>query len=142
MMGMTVSFVGGVLFLPAMGVSVNMISMFGFLMVLGIVVDDAIVVGENIYEYREQGMSFMDAAVQGARDIAGPVTFSILTNIVAFMPLLFMPGVTGNFWWPLGAVVIVVLAISLFEALFILPAHLAHSGKGTVTVYGRCAIAT
>ncbi|HBM23716.1 MAG TPA: AcrB/AcrD/AcrF family protein, partial [Alcanivorax sp.] len=137
MMGMTVSFVGGVLFLPAMGVSVNMISMFGFLMVLGIVVDDAIVVGENIYEYREQGMSFMDAAVQGARDIAGPVTFSILTNIVAFMPLLFMPGVTGNFWWPLGAVVIVVLAISLFEALFILPAHLAHSGKGTVTVYGR-----
>jgi multidrug efflux pump subunit AcrB len=106
-------------------------------MVLGIVVDDAIVVGENIYEYREQGMSFMDAAVQGARDIAGPVTFSILTNIVAFMPLLFMPGVTGNFWWPLGAVVIVVLAISLFEALFILPAHLAHSGKGTVTVYGR-----
>ena len=137
MMGMTVSFVGGVLFLPAMGVSINMISMFGFLMVLGIVVDDAIVVGENIYEYREQGMDFMEAAIQGARDIAGPVTFSILTNIVAFMPLLFMPGVTGNFWWPLGAVVIVVLAISLFEALFILPAHLAHSGRGTVTVYGR-----
>ncbi|MBL7249034.1 efflux RND transporter permease subunit [Alloalcanivorax sp. C16-2] len=137
MMGMTVSFVGGVLFLPVMGVSINMISMFGFLMVLGIVVDDAIVVGENIYEYREQGMDFMEAAIRGARDIAGPVTFSILTNIVAFMPLLFMPGVTGNFWWPLGAVVIVVLAISLFEALFILPAHLAHSGRGTVTVYGR-----
>jgi multidrug efflux pump subunit AcrB len=137
MMGMTISFVGSVLFLPAMDVSINMISMFGFLMVLGIVVDDAIVVGENIYEYREQGMSFMDAAIQGAKDIAGPVTFSILTNIVAFLPLLFIPGVTGKFWWPLGVVVILVLAISLIEALFILPAHLAHSGRGSVTVYGH-----
>jgi multidrug efflux pump subunit AcrB len=137
MMGMTISFVGSVLFLPALGVSINMISMFAFLMVLGIVVDDAIVVGENICEYREQGMSSMEAAVQGAKDIAGPVTFSILTNIVAFMPLLFIPGVTGKFWWPMGVVVILVLAISLLEALFILPAHLAHSGSGTVTIYGR-----
>ncbi|PPK58887.1 multidrug efflux pump subunit AcrB [Marinobacter persicus] len=137
MMGMTVSFVGSVFFLPVMDVSINMISMFGFLMVLGIVVDDAIVVGENIYEYREQGMTFMQAAIKGAQDIAGPVTFSILTNIVAFLPLLFIPGVTGKFWWPLGVVVILVLAISLIEALFILPAHLAHSGRGTVTIYGR-----
>ncbi|MYL23825.1 AcrB/AcrD/AcrF family protein [Halomonas alkaliantarctica] len=137
MMGMTISFVGSMLFLPALGVSINMISMFGFLMVLGIVVDDAIVVGENIYDYREKGMDFMTAAIQGARDIAAPVTFSILTNIVAFMPLLFIPGVTGNFWWPMGAVVITVLAISLIEALFILPAHLAHSGRGTVSLYGR-----
>ncbi|MGM0451322.1 MAG: efflux RND transporter permease subunit, partial [Pseudomonadota bacterium] len=137
MMGMTISFVGGILFLPLIGVSINMISMFGFLVVLGIVVDDAIVVGENVYEYREQGMDFMTAAIQGAKDIAGPVTFSILTNIVAFLPLLFIPGVMGSFWWPMGMVVIVVLAISLFEALFILPAHLGHSGKGTVTVYGH-----
>ncbi|MEQ6884735.1 efflux RND transporter permease subunit [Salicola sp. Rm-C-2C1-2] len=137
MMGMTISFVGGMLFLPVIGVSINMVSMFGFLVVLGIVVDDAIVVGENIYEYREQGMDFMSAAIQGTRDIAGPVTFSILTNIVAFLPLLFIPGVMGSFWFPMGAVVIVVLAISLFEALFILPAHLGHSGGGTVTVYGH-----
>lgn len=137
MMGMTVSFVGSVLFLPSLGVSINMISMFGFLMVLGIVVDDAIVVGENIYEYRERGMNFMDAAIQGAKDIAGPVTFSILTNIVAFLPLLFVPGTTGKFWWPLGVVIILVLALSLLEALFILPAHLAHSGRGSVTIYGR-----
>lgn len=137
MMGMTISFVGGMLFLPLLGVSINMISMFGFLVVLGIVVDDAIVVGENIYEYREQGMDFMSAAIQGTKDIAGPVTFSILTNIVAFLPLLFIPGVMGSFWWPMGAVVIVVLTISLFEALFILPAHLGHSGQGTVTVYGH-----
>ncbi len=98
MMGMTISFVGSVLFLPAVGISINMISMFGFLMVLGIVVDDAIVVGENIYEYREQGMSFTEAAIKGAQDIAAPVTFSILTNIVAFLPLLFIPGTTGKFW--------------------------------------------
>ncbi|MBB5320302.1 efflux RND transporter permease subunit [Marinobacter oulmenensis] len=137
MMGMTISFVGSVFFLPAMDVSINMISMFGFLMVLGIVVDDAIVVGENIYEYREQGMTFMQAAIKGAQDIAGPVIFSILTNIVAFLPLLFVPGTTGKFWWPLGVVVILVLAISLIEALFILPAHLAHSGRGSVTIYGR-----
>lgn len=137
MMGMTTSFVAAILFLPIIGVSVNMVSMFGFLMVLGIVVDDAIVVGENIYEYRERGMDFMTAAIKGARDIAGPVTFSILTTIVAFMPLLFVPGTTGEFWWPLGAVVITVLAISLLEALFILPAHLGHSGRGSVTIFGH-----
>lgn len=127
MMGMTISFVGGVLFLPLVGLSINMISLFGFLVVLGIVVDDAIVVGENIYEFRQQGMSFIDAAIEGARDMSKPVTFAILTNIIAFVPLLFIPGTTGKFWWPLPAVVIIVLAVSLLEALFILPAHLAHS---------------
>ena len=130
MMGMTISFIGGLVFLPMIGVSINMISMFAFLVVLGIVVDDAIVVGENIYENRQQGMDFMQAAIQGAREIAGPVTFSILTNIVAFIPLLFIPGQTGMFWWPLPAVVITVLLVSLFEALFILPAHLGHAKEG------------
>lgn len=129
MMGMAISFIGGMVFLPLIGVSINMISMFGFLVVLGIVVDDAIVVGENIYEHRQQGMSYMEAAIAGARDIARPVTFSILTNIIAFVPLLFIPGTTGKFWWPLPAVVITVLAVSLFEALYILPAHLGHSSQ-------------
>jgi len=87
-------------------------------------------VGENIYHKRQQGMSFIDAAIKGAREIARPVIFSILTNIIAFVPLLFIPGTTGKFWWPLPAVVIVVLAVSLFEALFILPAHLGHVSKG------------
>jgi len=126
MMGMTISFVGGILFLPLIGVSINMVSMFAFLVVLGIVVDDAIVVGENVHEYRQQGLSARRAAILGTKDIAWPVTFSILTNIVAFLPLMFMPGETGKFWWALPAVVITVLAISLLEALFILPAHLAH----------------
>lgn len=129
MMGMTISFVGGVLFLPALDVSINMISMFAFLVVLGIVVDDAIVVGENVYEYRQRGYDYMTAAIKGTQDIAAPVTFTILTTIVAFIPVMFMPGTTGKFWWPFPVVVIVVLVLSLIEALFILPAHLAHSSK-------------
>ncbi|WP_417462175.1 efflux RND transporter permease subunit [Kordiimonas sp.] len=130
MMGMAISFIGGILFLPALGVSINMISMFGFLVALGIVVDDAIVVGENTFEARKKYGNPLKAAIVGARSIAMPVTFSILTNVIAFVPLLFIPGETGKFWWPLPVVVMTVLIISLLEALFILPAHLAHVEKG------------
>jgi multidrug efflux pump subunit AcrB len=105
--------------------------------VLGIVVDDAIVVGENIYEYRQRGYNFIEAAVKGARDIAGPVVFSILTNVVAFVPLMFVPGTMGQFWFAIPAVVITVLLISLFEALFILPAHLAHSAEESSNAVGQ-----
>ena len=126
MLGMAISFIGGIILLPLIGVSINMISMFGFLIVLGIVVDDAIVVGENVHEYRQQGYNSIDAAIKGTRDVSKPVIFSIITTILAFVPLLFMPGETGKFWWPLPVVVIVILAISLLEALFILPSHLAH----------------
>jgi multidrug efflux pump subunit AcrB len=130
MMGMVISFIGGVLFLPLAGLSINMISLFGFLVVLGIVVDDAIVVGENVYEERREQSDYLAAAVHGTREMAGPVTFSILTNIVAFVPLMFIPGETGKFWRPLPVVVIIVLAVSLVEALFVLPAHLAHTRAG------------
>ncbi|WP_443081400.1 efflux RND transporter permease subunit [Thiohalorhabdus sp.] len=136
MMGMTLSFVGGLVVLPWIGVSINLISMFGFLVALGIVVDDAIVVGENVYEHRQRGMGALAAAIHGAREMAAPVTFAILTNIVAFLPVMFLPGTTGNYWWPLPAVVITVLAISLAEALFILPAHLAESRGGGATRAG------
>ncbi|MEQ8573124.1 MAG: efflux RND transporter permease subunit, partial [Fulvivirga sp.] len=129
MMGMVVSFVGGIILLPLIGVSVNMISMFGFLVVLGIVVDDAIVVGENVFEYRQRGYGVMEAAIKGTKDVSRPVFFSIVTTIIAFIPLLFLPGETGKFWQPLPAVVIVILALSLVEALFILPAHLGHLKK-------------
>ncbi|MEM8679300.1 MAG: efflux RND transporter permease subunit, partial [Planctomycetota bacterium] len=134
MMGMVVSFIGGLLLLPLAGVSINMISLFGFLVVLGIVVDDAVVVGENVYEKRQSMPDDELAAVAGTREVAGPVTFSILTNIVAFIPLMFIPGETGKFWGPLPIVVIIVLGLSLVESLFILPSHLAHSrppGEGT-----------
>lgn len=137
MMGMTISFVGSVMVLPMVDVSINMISMFGFLVALGIVVDDAIVVGENVYENRERGMDGLTAAIKGAQDMAWPVTFSILTNIVAFVPVMFLPGVTGNYWWPLPVVVISVLLFSLFEALFILPSHLAHIRDRTKSSIGK-----
>jgi multidrug efflux pump subunit AcrB len=137
MMGMVISFIGGHIFLPLNGISINMISMFGFLVALGIVVDDAIVVGENIYHNRQKGMSFLQAAIKGSKEIARPVIFSILTNIIAFVPLLYIPGTTGKFWWPLPAVVIIVLAVSLFEALFILPAHLGHITKRKANLIGR-----
>lgn len=126
-MGIPISFLGAMLFLPGMGASINMISMFAFIISLGIVVDDAVVVGENIYEYRQKGMSFLEAAIEGARDVAVPVIFSVLTNVIAFLPLLFVPGFLGKIWGVIPLVVCTVFAISLVESLLILPAHLAHS---------------
>ncbi|QTA80812.1 Acriflavin resistance protein [Desulfonema limicola] len=125
-LGIPISFLGSLLFLPFAGVSINMISMFAFIIALGIVVDDAIVVGENIFTMRQQGVPFLQAAVLGAREVAMPVTFSILTNIVAFMPLYFVPGIMGKVFGTIPIVVIIVFCISLVESLFILPAHLGH----------------
>jgi len=126
LMGIPISFVGCFLFLPMLDVTINMISMFAFIIALGIVVDDAIVVGENIYERRQSGMNFVDAAIIGAREVLLPVTFSIITNIIAFVPLCFVPGVMGKIWRVIPFVVITVFAISWVEALLILPCHLAH----------------
>lgn len=126
-MGIPTSFLGAMLLLPGMDASINMVSMFAFIVSLGIVVDDAVVAGENIYEYRQRGMNFMDAAIEGARNVAVPITFSVLTNMVAFLPLMFVPGFMGKIWFVIPLVVCSVFAISLIEALFILPAHLAHS---------------
>ncbi len=128
-MGIPVSFLGAFLFLPSMDVTINMISMFAFIIALGIVVDDAIVVGENVYEYRNQGMGFIKAAIRGARDVAMPVTFSIITNIIAFLPLCFVPGFIGKIWKVIPLVVITVFIISLVESLLILPSHLAHARR-------------
>ncbi len=125
-MGIPTAFLGSLLFLPGMGASINMISMFAFIVALGIVVDDAIVAGENIYEYQQQGMNFTRAAIRGARDVAVPITFSILTNVVAFLPLAAIPGVMGKVWKVIPLVVVTVFLISWVESLLILPAHLAH----------------
>ncbi|MDH3444935.1 MAG: efflux RND transporter permease subunit, partial [Deltaproteobacteria bacterium] len=125
-MGIPTAFIGTFVFLPNLDVSINMISMFAFILALGIVVDDAIVAGENIYEYRQRGMGLMEAAICGARDIARPIGFSILTNIVAFIPLWLVPGGFGKIWAVIPAVVATTFIISWIEALFILPAHLAH----------------
>jgi multidrug efflux pump subunit AcrB len=125
-MGIPISFLGTFIFLPMLGVSLNMVSMFAFLIALGIVVDDAIVVGENVYDYHQKGYGFLKSAVLGAREVAMPVTFSVLTNIVAFVPLMFVPGVMGKIFGVIPVVVISVFAISLIESVFILPAHLGH----------------
>jgi multidrug efflux pump subunit AcrB len=125
-MGIPVSFMGAFLFLPQMDVTINMISMFAFIIALGIVVDDAIVVGENIYEYRSSGMGHIRAAVLGTRDVAVPVSFSIITNIIAFFPLFFIPGVIGKIWKVIPLVVITVFSISWIESMYVLPSHLAH----------------
>jgi multidrug efflux pump subunit AcrB len=126
MMGIPISFMGSFLLLPATGVSINMVSLFAYIIALGIVVDDAIVVGENVYHYHQSGMPFLKASVRGAREVAVPVTFSILTNIAAFMPLYFIPGTMGKIFMMIPVVVCVVFLVSLGESLFILPAHLGH----------------
>jgi len=136
-MGIPTAFLGAILFLPGLGVSINMVSMFAFIIALGIVVDDAIISGENIYEYRQRGMDTIEAAIRGARDVAIPISYSILTNIVAFMPLYFVPGMVGKIFVIFPFVVGSVFVISWIEALFILPSHLAHSKSNGRTVAGE-----
>ncbi len=126
MMGIPTAFLGSFLILPLVGVSINMMSLFAFIIALGIVVDDAIVIGENVYHYRQQGLPPMQAAVEGAREMAMPVTFSVLTNIVTFIPLYFMPGEMGKIFFMIPTVIIAVFSISLLESIFILPNHLAN----------------
>ncbi len=130
-LGIPISFLGSLLFLQTIGVSINMVSMFAFIISLGIVVDDAIVVGENIYQHRQNGVSWDRSAVLAAREIAMPVSFSVLTNMVAFMPLLFVPGFMGKIFKQIPLVVISVFAVSLIESLFILPAHVGHQKDRT-----------
>lgn len=125
-MGIPTAFLGGMLFLPWVDVSLNMISMFAFIVALGIVVDDAIVAGENIYEMRARGMSWSDAAIAGAKGVSLPIGFAILTNIVCFMPLLFVPGFLGKIWQVIPMVVITTFLVSWVECLLILPGHLGH----------------
>lgn len=128
-LGIPISFFGAFILLGPTGFTINMITMFAFIVTLGIVVDDAIVVGENIYFHRRRGMALLPAATKGAREVAMPVVFSVLTNMVAFMPLFFVPGVMGKIFSFVPMVVIAVFAISLVESLFVLPAHLSH-GSG------------
>ncbi|AHK16157.1 efflux RND transporter permease subunit [Thalassolituus oleivorans] len=125
-MGIPTAFLGALLLLPFWDVSINMISMFAFIVALGIVVDDAIIAGENIYEHMQSGMPFGDAAVKGAHEVAMPLAFAILTNIAAFLPLLALPGMMGKLFIAIPIVVISCFLISWIEALFILPTHLAH----------------
>jgi multidrug efflux pump subunit AcrB len=126
-LGIPISVLGAFLIMPSAGVTINMISLFAFILVLGIVVDDAIVVGENIHYHRSKQKNFLEAAVIGAKEVGRPVTFSVLTTMAAFAPLLFVSGIMGKFMWSIPVIVIGVLGMSLVESLLVLPAHL--SGK-------------
>lgn len=128
-LGILVSFLGSFLIFPFTDFSINMITMFAFIITLGIVVDDAIVVGENIYSSRQQGLSFFESSVYGVKEVAMPVFFSVATNIVTFLPLFFVPGFMGKIFKYIPVVVACVFFMSLIESLLILPAHLGHQKK-------------
>ncbi len=127
-LGIPISFLGSFIILPFFGMTLNMVSLFAFIIALGIVVDDAIIVGENIFHYHQQGLPPLTAAVRGVKEVIQPVTFSILTNIVTFMPIYFIPGHMGKIFQVIPIVVCTVFIISLVESFFVLPAHLAHLG--------------
>jgi len=125
--GIPFSFAGMFIVANMLGITLNVISLFGMIIVVGILVDDAIVVGENIYAHYENGKPPVQSAIDGTREMIGPVFTSVTTTILAFTPFFFLDGVFGNFIWQLALVVIATLSFSLVEAFLILPAHLAHS---------------
>ncbi len=125
MLGIPISFFGAMLLMPTLDVSINMLSLFAFILALGILVDDAIVVGENIFEQRQRGKPYVEAATEGTVEVGIPVIYAVLTTVVAFLPLVFVTGVMGKFIKVIPLVVIALLIMSLIESLFILPAHLS-----------------
>jgi len=124
--GIVVAFVATFAVMTIIGVSLNQITMFGFILAIGIVVDDAIVTGENIFATNQKGFAPLDAAIAGAQRISGPVIFAVATTIVAFIPLLTAPGLLGKMLGNIPIIVIAVLALSLVEALLIMPRHLSY----------------
>ncbi|MBB1310045.1 efflux RND transporter permease subunit [Pseudoalteromonas sp. SR41-8] len=124
--GIPVSFMGAFLAMPLFGVTLNIMSLFGFILVLGIVVDDAIVTGENVYTHLKTAESGEQAAIRGTQEVATPVTFGVLTTVAAFLPLAFIEGSRGALFAQIPVVVIPVLLFSLIESKFVLPAHLKY----------------
>ena len=131
-LGIPISFLAGLWMLPYFDVSINMISLFGFIMVLGIVVDDAIIVGENVFRKYEEGMGFREGSINGTVEVGRPVIFAVLTTVAAFWPLLSGTGNMGKIMRNIPIVVILVLLGSLLESLAILPAHLSRSRERKV----------
>ena len=125
--GLPVAFLGMFVFAPLFGVTINVLSLFGMIIVIGILVDDGIVIAENIYQHYEKGKSPIRAAVDGTIEVIPPIISAIITTILAFSIFLFLDGRIGNFFGEVSVIVILTLVVSLVEALIILPAHLAHS---------------
>jgi len=124
--GIPVSFMGAFFLMPLMGVTLNIFSLFAFILVLGIVVDDAIVTGENIYAHMRHSENGLQAAIKGTQEVSVPVTFGILTTVAAFMPLAFIEGRRGEIFAQIPIVVIPILLFSLIESKLVLPSHLKH----------------
>lgn len=131
-LGIPVSFLGAIALMPFFGVTINIISLFAFILVLGIVVDDAIIVGENIFTHLQHHEDPVEAASIGAQEVAIPVIFGVLTTMIAFTPLLMIGGFRGKIFFQIPAIVIPVLLFSIVESKFILPAHLKHLKVGKV----------
>lgn len=124
--GVPVSILGGIALMPILGVSLNLLSLFAFILVLGIVVDDAIVTGENIYTHMRKKKDAVQAAIDGTQEVAVPVTFGVLTTVAAFTPLLLIEGARGQVFAQIPLVVIPVLLFSIIESKFVLPSHMSH----------------
>lgn len=127
MIGLPVCFLGAVMMMPVFGVTINILSLFAFIMVLGIVVDDAIVIGESAYSDIEKNGGGVESVVRGAKRVATPATFGVLTTIAVFAPFVMTSGPEGAFFYNISVVVILCLVFSLIESKLILPAHLAHT---------------
>jgi multidrug efflux pump subunit AcrB len=123
--GIPMSFMGAFILMPVFGISLNLMSLFAFILVLGIVVDDAIVTGENVYEHMQRGTDPLTAAIKGTQEVAVPVTFGILTTVAAFIPLALLEG-RGSWYQSIPYVIVPVLLFSLIESKLVLPAHLKH----------------
>ncbi|GAK32458.1 acriflavin resistance protein [Iodidimonas nitroreducens] len=137
-MGIATAYAGAFIFLPANDVSLNFLSLFAFLLVIGVVVDDAIVVGENIHEETERTGGGVDAAILGTQLVAKPVIYAVATTMIVFAPWLFLSGLEVEFTRHISIIVIAALSFSLIEALFILPAHLSHlKAQKTEGRFGR-----
>ncbi len=128
-LGIPISFLGAIWLMPTFDVSINVMSLFAFILVLGIVVDDAIVVGENVHTHQQRHGDAMRGAIEGAREISRPIIFAVLTTMAAFMPMLFVPGPMGKVFMVIPLIVIPCLFFSLVESLMILPAHLSHMSR-------------
>jgi multidrug efflux pump subunit AcrB len=125
--GIPIAFFGMFIFAANLGVTINVLSLFAMIIVIGILVDDGIVIGENIYHHYEKGKSPIQAAIDGTLEVIPPIVSAILTTIIAFSTFFFLDGRIGNFFSEVSLVVMLTLLVSLVEALIILPAHIAHS---------------
>ncbi len=125
-LGVPLSILGALLVFPVAGVSINVISLFAFIMVLGLLVDDAVVVGENVHRHQENAEDPLEASIAGAREVAVPVIFGVLTTIAAFGPMIFAPGTMGQIFGVIGLSAVLCLIFSVIESQLVLPAHLGH----------------